>query len=97
MKTLSKIGVLAALGGSLFLSSCEGEYYVTDQPAEVVYDRPAVPYDGAIWIDGDWVWNGGSYVYTRGLWERPRGGRTWVRGSWYHGSRGYAWHRGRWR
>jgi hypothetical protein len=97
MKTLSKIGMLTALGGSLFLSSCAGEYYVTDQPADVVYVRPAPPYAGAVWIEGDWVWSSGRYIHRRGYWARPRYGRTWVSGSWHHSPRGYAWHRGHWR
>ncbi|MDB5009050.1 MAG: hypothetical protein JWP45_3443 [Mucilaginibacter sp.] len=97
MKTLSKLGLMFALAGSLFLSSCAGSYYVYDQPVEPVYERPVAPYAGAVWIDGDWVWSGGRYVYTRGYWARPRAGRAWVHGGWNHGPRGYAWHRGHWR
>src|ERR1700744_4340508 len=97
MKTLSKLGIMAALAGSLFMTSCSGEYYVQSQPTDVVYVRPAAPYAGAVWIEGDWVWSGGTYVHRQGHWERPRNGRTWVAGSWYHGSRGYAWRRGHWR
>lgn len=96
MKTLSKLGILAALGGTLFLSSCAGEYYVSNQPAEVVYDPGAPPYAGAVWIEGDWIYTGGRYVRSRGYWARPRAGRSYVRGSWYHGPRGYAWRRGHW-
>ncbi|WP_426667624.1 hypothetical protein ACPPVU_16500 [Mucilaginibacter sp. McL0603] len=54
MKTLSKLGILAALGASLFMSSCTGEYYVSDQPADVAYERGAPPYEGAVWIGDDW-------------------------------------------
>jgi hypothetical protein len=97
MKTLMRFGLLLAMAGSLFLSSCEGSYFVTDQPAEPVYERGAAPYDGAIWIDGEWAWNGGSYAYVNGHWDRPRQGHTYVRGSWAHTNRGYAWHRGRWK
>ncbi len=97
MKTLSKLGVLAALAGSLFMASCSGEYYVQSQPSEVVYERPAAPYPGAVWIEGDWVWSGGTYVHQPGHWARPRNGRVWVAGSWYNGQRGYAWRRGHWR
>lgn len=86
MKTLSKLGMIAALSGYLFLSSCAGEY-----------ERPAPPYGGAVWIEGDWVWSGGRYVRHRGYWARPRAGRAWVAGSWNHGPRGYAWRRGHWR
>jgi hypothetical protein len=96
MKTLAKLGVLAALGGTLFLTSCAGDYYVSDQPADVVYERPAAPYNGAVWIDGDWVYSGGHYVHQHGHWARPRSGRTWVAGSWDHSNRGYHWRRGHW-
>jgi WXXGXW repeat (2 copies) len=97
MKTLSRLGLMLALAGSLFLSSCAGSYYVTAQPVEPVYERPAAPYQGAVWIDGDWTWSGGSYVYVRGHWDRPRSGRAWVRGNWERGQRGYRWHKGHWR
>lgn len=97
MKTISKLGIMLAMAGSLFLSSCAGSYYVTDQPVEPVYERPIAPYAGAIWIDGDWGWQGGRYVYVRGHWGRPRPGHVWVRGNWERGARGYRWHRGHWR
>lgn len=97
MKTLSKLGIMALLAGSLFMTSCAGEYYVTAQPTDEVYVRPAAPYYGAVWIDGDWVWSGGRYVHQGGHWARPRSGRVYVAGAWYHGPRGYAWRRGHWR
>jgi hypothetical protein len=96
MKTLSKLGLLIALAGSLFLSSCAGSYYVTSYPAEPVYTRPGVPYAGAIWIDGEWAWNGGRYTYVNGYWARPRAGHVYMRGSWVRYGRGYRWHRGHW-
>jgi len=97
MKKLQKIGMLLALSGSLFMASCAGSYYVTERPAEPVYVRPSAPYAGAVWIDGDWVWNGGRYVYSGGHWAAARPGHIWVRGAWYRGPRGYGWHRGYWR
>ncbi|TWI98137.1 YXWGXW repeat-containing protein [Mucilaginibacter frigoritolerans] len=96
MKTLSKLGMMLTLATSLFLASCAGSYYVSDQPVEPVYARPAPPYDGAIWIDGEWGWSGGRYQYMRGHWDRARPGHTYIRGSWEHGNRGYRWHKGRW-
>jgi hypothetical protein len=97
MKTISKLGLMLALAGSLFVSSCAGTYYVYDRPLEPVYERPVAPYAGAIWIDGDWTWNGGKYVFVRGHWDRPRQGHFWVRGEWMHTNRGYRWHKGYWR
>jgi len=96
MKTLSKLGAIVVLGGSLFLASCAGEYYVSDQPEDVVYERPAAPYDGAIWIEGDWVYSGGHYVRNHGHWARARSGHSYVAGHWEHSPRGYRWHRGHW-
>ena len=97
MKNVSKLGMMLVLAISLFLSSCSGSYYVADQPLEPVYERPVAPYDGAIWIDGDWGWDGSRYAYVQGHWERPRSGRVWTRGSWEHNNRGYRWHKGGWR
>ena len=97
MKILLKSGILLVLTSSLYLSSCQEGYYVNNQPVEPVYERPIAPYGGAVWIDGDWAWNGGRYVYSQGYWARPRYGRAYVRGGWIRRDRGYAWHRGHWR
>jgi hypothetical protein len=70
--------------------------YVTDQPADVVYTRPASPGEGYVWIDGDWYWGGGSYQWRAGRWDRPRNGRRWVGGNWEHSGRGYRWRQGHW-
>jgi hypothetical protein len=96
MKTLAKFGMMLALSGTLFMTSCAG-YYVYDQPGEPVYVRPAAPYAGAVWIGGEWSWVGGRYVYVHGYWAHPRPGRVYIAGGWYHGPRGYKWHRGYWR
>jgi hypothetical protein len=95
MKKLLVIIAIAAgcLGG---LSSCTVDGYVETQPGDVVYTRPVSPGADYIWIDGDWVWGGGTYRWHEGHWDHPRSGRTWVAGSWNHGTRGYHWNRGHW-
>jgi hypothetical protein len=97
MRAISKPALIAAFAGLLSLSACKGSYYVAEQPVEPVYERPISPYAGAVWVDGDWAYSGGTYIYRRGYWSRPRVGRTYVRGSWAHTNRGYRWNRGRWR
>ena len=77
-------------------TGCAGAW-VDAQPGDVTYVRPGAPGDGYVWIDGDWVWGGGSYRWHEGHWGQPRAGRAWVGGSWGHGSRGYRWNRGHWR
>ena len=85
------------IGCSMAMTGCEVDGYVTDEPAGVVYTRPVAPGDGYIWIDGDWVWGGGSYHWHNGYWSRPRTGRSWAPGRWEHTDRGYHWSRGHWR
>jgi hypothetical protein len=97
MKTISKLGIMCALAGSVFLSSCASEGYVTEQPVEPVYTRPAAPYSNAYWVPGEWVWRGNRYVYRNGFYARPRARRVYVEGAWVHTNRGYVWRRGHWR
>jgi len=96
MKNLTKLGLVVVLGSSLFFSACMGSYYVAEQPAEPVYVQPAAPYQGAVWIEGDWTYNGGRYAHGEGHWERAREGHAYVRGNWEHTNHGYRWHRGHW-
>ncbi len=75
---------------------CSGEAVITTQPAEVTYSRPASPGADYVWVDGDWYWSGGTYVFRNGYWAHGRG-RTWVKGNWEHRPHGYYWHKGHWR
>ena len=84
--------VIAAFGGF----GCSGEAYITAQPSEVVYERPASPGSGYVWVDGDWYWSGGRYAWRNGYWSQPRGARVYVRGTWQHTDRGYRWQKGHW-
>jgi hypothetical protein len=94
---MKKLGIICfALTLAFAEMGCEGEAYVTEQPAEVVYTRPVAPGPDYIWIEGDWYWGGGRYVWRNGYWGHPRGGRVWVRGNWMHTNRGYHWNRGHW-
>jgi len=96
MKIVSKFGLILVFAVSLLMSSCAG-YYVYERPAEPVYVRPAAPYAGAVWVEGEWAWNGGRYVYVHGYWARPRPGAVWIRGHWAQTPRGWRWRPGHWR
>jgi hypothetical protein len=39
-------------------------------PARVEYVPPA-PKDGAVWIDGEWTWQGTRWAWKRGRWVMP--------------------------
>jgi hypothetical protein len=71
--------------------------YVTVRPVPPVYARPMAPSPRHIWIDGDWAWRGGAYVYTNGYWVEPRPGFIWVTGHWNARRGRWNWVPGRWR
>lgn len=98
MKAITQIGIFFALTGGLLLSACESRRYVATQPAAVVYtSRSASPYNGAIWVEGNWVRRGGKWVQQKGYWIKPRPGRTWVQGRWYKYPKGNRWQKGYWK
>lgn len=39
------------------------------RPAPRYEERPAPPAEGAIWIPGEWVWDGFAWVWNAGRWE----------------------------
>jgi hypothetical protein len=60
--------------------------------------RPMRPSPRHMWVGGEWVVNGGTYVYKPGYWaEPPQPGVPWVRGHWGHRRGGYVWIPGHWR
>ena len=97
MKTMVKISVSLLL--VISLASCAGSGYVTvsSRPEPPVYVRPAPPHPGYVWIDGDYYYSGGRYVYRQGYWTAPRGHRIWVSGSWQRHGNGWYWKKGHWR
>lgn len=97
MKTIAKFGMIGAIAGTLFLSSCASDYYVSSRPEEPIYARPIAPYAGAYWVPGEWYYSGNRYVYRNGYYTRPRANRVYVQGNWVRNQRGYAWRKGHWR
>jgi hypothetical protein len=93
---MNKLLSIIALAGCLSLSACTIDGWVEAQPGDVAYERPVSPGVDYVWIDGDWEWSGGAYVWHQGHWDRRREGHVWVGGTWEHGGRGYRWHRGHW-
>ncbi|MBN1770079.1 MAG: hypothetical protein JXB32_02365, partial [Deltaproteobacteria bacterium] len=44
------------------------------RPAPQYEERPAAPATGAIWIPGEWVWNGVAWIWAGGRWELQAAG-----------------------
>lgn len=86
---------------ALVLSGCSSTrtrtVYVSDAPPpRQSVNRPRAPVSNAVWIQGQWRWNGYRYVWLPGYWEtRSRG--VWVPGYWQPSPYGWYFVYGYWR
>ena len=71
-------------------------FYVSARPSRPYYAPPPPPSRGLIWIEGDYFWNGGAYVWRNGYWSAPRYRHRYAPGYWVNSRRGYYWAPGRW-
>ena len=66
-------------------------------PPLPVYEQPACPGEGFIWIPGYWAWGPDGYFWVPGTWViAPRVGFLWTPGYWGWGGGVYVWHPGYW-
>jgi len=72
--------------------------YVTEAPPPPPVETVVIaPGPGYVWIDGEWIWNGG-WFWISGHWGMPPYSHAvWVRGGWERGPRGWHGSRGHWR
>jgi hypothetical protein len=49
-----------------------------EPPPAPVEEKPAAPYDGAVWIAGHHEWTAEGWIWLPGSYVRPRGGHRWV-------------------
>ena len=91
--------IISLVASTAVFNSCgPTRYTVSERPAAPVYERPVSPGAEYVWVDGDWRWSGGRYVYNNGYWARPQGRhRAWVAGTWEQTGKGYYWRKGYWR
>ncbi len=76
----------------------------TMRPGVIVYDPPPparvsvqmAPYEGAVWVDGYWAWDGGSWYWVDGHWEAPRNGYVYVQPNWQRRGTSWVFVPGRW-
>ena len=92
MKKLLESVLIASM---ILFTACSGEYVVS-RPADVNYVRPDPPGPEYIWIDGDWIWEGGVYHWHEGHWDKRVPNREWRAGHWKEHKGGWRWNKGRW-
>ena len=51
-------------------------------PAPIEEVRPAVPFEGAVWIPGFWQWNGTRHVWVAGRWTAQPRDYRWENHGW---------------
>ena len=100
MKTLRRI---------LFASAALVLFAAADSNAQIVvrtrlyhrgpaFVRPVRPSANHVWIEGEWVPQGRTYVERPGYWATaPRPRAVWIPGHWDRRPRGYVWIPGYWR
>ncbi len=97
---MKKILLFAVLfTGVQLISSCSSaqRIYVNVRPVAPVVVRPVAPRPEYLWVEPEWVWRGGRYVYVNGYWAAPRVGYRYTPGYWRHTRRGEVWVVGGWR
>lgn len=76
-----------------------GAAFVSVRPPRAIVEfRSEAPGPDHVWIEGYYRWDGNSYGWVPGHWERvPSGRRHWVPGRWrsYRGQ--WYWVEGHWR
>jgi len=100
MKKLKSLLLLVLLAAFvLVLADCASRTaYVQKPPPAVKKEvRGPKPYTNAVWIGGNWKWQGGQYVWVSGYWTKPVAGKKWVPGHWKKTARGHVWVKGHWR
>lgn len=97
MKRVIRNVVMASLSVMLISSCGPSRVAVRTRPVAPVVVRPVAPYPNAYWMDGEWMWRGGNYVYVQPHFVTPRRGYKWSPGYWKPSRRGDVWIKGRWR
>ncbi len=102
MTTSKPLGALLLVAG--LTTACWGPpprgvvFVRVRPPRDIVEMHVSSPGPGYVWISGFHRWDGGTYVWVPGRWERPAAGyRRWVPGRWrsHHGQ--WYWVEGHWR
>jgi WXXGXW repeat (2 copies) len=66
-------------------------------PALPVYEQPAIPTPGYLWMPGYWAYGPDGYFWVPGTWvEPPQPGLVWTPGYWGWSNGIFAWNAGYW-
>lgn len=55
---------------------------VAPPPPAIEEVRPPMPFNGAVWIPGNWTWSGGQHLWVAGRWSAQPSGFSWEPQHW---------------
>lgn len=98
MNRLSKLALALAFSLAFALNStAQVEFSVRVRPPAPVIVRPAPPSPRHVWVNEDWEWRDGRYIFVGGHWIAPeRAGAIWRPGHWARRPSGWVWVPGHW-
>lgn len=80
------------------VAEAQVHFFVSVHPEIPVYVHPPQPSPRHVWVESEFVWQGGAYVHRPGYWAvPPHHYHAWVPGYWAREPRGNYWIQGHWR
>ncbi len=69
---MKKLYLHIILVTAIVFNSCSASMHtVAEQPVAPVYERSVSPGAEYVWVDGDWNWHNGKYIFSNGYWAKP--------------------------
>lgn len=73
-----------------------GRYIVRHKLNAPNYNSGRKPSPYHVWVDGEWIYSRGQYIYQPGYWTMPSRGMNYIAGHWQKTRRGWYWEPGYW-
>jgi len=100
MKKITRLLILLSAVSLFAITNVRAQIVVRARLSAPARARPARPSARHVWVEGEWVGRGATYVHKDGYWAMPpRPGSYWIKGYWQHrrrGGVGYFWVPGHW-
>lgn len=90
------LALVAALAGSACVVRGRGVYTVGFAPPPPRATVVLTPRPGHLWIEGNWQYQHGRWIWHDGYWVRERAGEIWIAGAWIQMGARWQWRPGRW-
>ena len=97
-RSLLALSLVFLLSSSLSALHAQIHITINILPSEPFVERPPQPTTNHVWIEGEWVPQGNTYVRQPGFWTVPEKDHIWVKGEWVKNPDGSAyWQPGYWK